>query len=199
MGLDSQVQRLMLIIALIAGGGVAVWFGALDYLAARSETSPTSLPIDAFNGYAGQRWLKIEQGVFVTDRVVIRDVPRREGDAEDQSVMYLPMAPRGWRPNDPVHVICKLGPGPRARAAGWLRENGGGALRTFTGVVVNEPAAPIFPALHLGEHAVMLQENGRLPDPGASIGIIALGVVMFLAGVAVGVWLVRDARTTATK
>jgi hypothetical protein len=195
MHLYRQARMLLLVIALVAGGGMAVWLGARDYRAARSETAPTPLAVDAFERYGGQRWLKIDRGVFLTDLAVIRDVPRGQGDREDQAVFQVPLVPPGWRPNDPVHVICKLGPGPRSKVADWLRENGRGTLRSFTGVVVNEPAAPLFPTLNLVEPTVMLQEGGRLPDPGSSLGIVALGVGMLLGGLGLGVWLVRDART----
>jgi hypothetical protein len=199
MRLYWQARMLLLVIALVAGGCVAVWCGAVDYRAAHTETAPTVLPVDAFDKYGGQRWLKIDRGVFATDHAVIHDAPRSQGDSEDQAVFYVPLVPPGWRPNDPVHVICKLGPGPRSKVAGWLQENGRGTLRSFTGVVVNEPAAPLFPTLKLVEPTFMLQEGGRLPHPATSLGIIVLGVGMFLAGTALGVWLVRVARANPTK
>ncbi len=121
-----QARMLLLIIALVAGGGVAVWFGTGDYLAAQAEAAPTALAIAAFNQYGGQRWLKVERGVFLTDRAVVRNVPRGPEDTEDQAVLYVPLVPRDWRPDEPVHVICKLGPGPRAGPRGGCRKTAAG-------------------------------------------------------------------------
>jgi len=194
-----QVRILLLIIALIAGGGVAVWNGTLDYRAAVSETSPTSLAVDAFQEYQGQRWLKIEKAVFATDQAVIRAAPQEPGQALALVMFYLPLVPKGWRPGDPVHVICKLGPGPRDKVAGWLQENGGGSLHSFTGVLANEPPGLHFPGLTLGKPAILLRE-GRPDGPESSLGIIVLGGIMIVAGVVLGVWLVlRGSPTPASR
>ncbi len=185
-------RRLLLVIALLAGGGIAVWRGAIDYRVAVSETAPTSLPVDAFQEYQGQRWLTIEKGVLVTDQLVIVPAPQDPGSPPDPVFFYLPMVPKGWRPGDPVHVICKLGPRPRDKVAGWLKENGGGSLRNFTGVCVDEPPGYRFPGLNLQEPAILIREGGRPDGPETALGIIVLGVVMIVAGGVLGIWLVRS-------
>jgi hypothetical protein len=98
---------------------------------------------------------------------------------------------RGWLTGSPVHVVAKFGPGPRSKAAGWLQENGRGTLRTFTGVVVNEPITTLFPNLKFSEPVLVVTDGDHLPSAGNSITLIAVGVSVVIGGVALGLWLQR--------
>jgi hypothetical protein len=186
-----QVRMLVLALLLLGGGGAAVWVGVRDFQAAHAESAPTPLSLDTFDRYGGQRWLTIEQGVFLSDQAVVRDLPGGQGNAEDQVILYVPVVERGWKPDSPVHVVGQFGPGPRSRAAGWLQENGDGTLRTFTGVVRNEPPASLFPTLKFREPVLVIREGDHLPSTGLSVGLIGLGIVMFLLGAALGFGLLR--------
>jgi hypothetical protein len=186
-----QLRLLLLTVALLAGGGIALWRGTLDYQAAVTEAAPTPIDVAAFASYGGQRWLKVQNGIFLTDLAVTRDGSGGPDTGGDQATIYVPLVPRGWQAGDPVHVICRLGPGPRANVAGWLKENGGGTLRNYTGVVSNEPAGLHFRGLKIEEPALLIREGGKPDGPEVSLGVIVVGAVLVLAGGVLGVWLLR--------
>ena len=184
-----QVRLVAIAILLLVAGGGAIWAGMRDYRSTSAESGPTTLGLDTVDHYGGQRWLTIEQGVFLTDQAVVRVLPRNPDNAEDQVLLFVPVVQRGWQPDSPVHVVGQFGPSPRSKAAGWLQGNGGGVLRAFTGIVVDEPTASLFPNLKFNEPVLVVKEGDQLPSAGLSIGLMALGVVMVLAGGALGLML----------
>lgn len=172
---------------LFVAGLFGIFVGGRQVLIYLTEKQPTAFTAENFAAqYAGQQWIS------VTGRLAVDEMAQMPGHNRPRlASVYVPLVPRDWKRQDPVHVVAAPSDVPAGGANAWAQAMGAQNQVTVTGMV--RPFGGlnygyVFPRLKFESPTVTINQDAR-PLPPWGVGVF-LAICLVLCAIS-GRYVVR--------
>jgi hypothetical protein len=157
------IKPLLLLVAALFG----ILIGARQVYIFLSEKQPTAFTAENFAAeYGGEQWIS------VTGRLAVEELAEMPGRGGRVASFYVPLVPRDWQRQEPVHVVAAPSRVPVGGVNAWAQAVNSQEQVTVTGTI--RPLGGlnygyVFPRLKFARPTVTINENTQ-PHPPWGMG-----------------------------